>query len=172
VGKNGGNSPKRALAAVFASHREGGELFQGATELSLDAKGRLAVPTRHRDALASGSGKVVLTAHPDGCLLLYPQVAWEPLRAKLQALSNFNEQARWWQRLLLGFAEELELDGSGRILVSPALRKLASLQKQVMLVGQGSRFEVWDLERWEEKLGQAMQMAASSPPPGTEGFAL
>jgi MraZ protein len=147
-------------------------VFQGATELSLDAKGRLAVPTRHRDALASGSGKVVLTAHPDGCLLLYPHLSWEPLRAKLQSLSNFNEQARWWQRLLLGFAEELEPDGSGRILISPALRKLAGLQKQVMLVGQGSRFEVWDLERWEEKLGQAMQMAATSPPPGTEGFAL
>ncbi len=147
-------------------------MFQGATELSLDAKGRLAVPTRHRDALASGNGKVVLTAHPDGCLLLYPHVSWEPIRAKLQGLSNFNEQARWWQRLLLGFAEELELDGSGRILISPALRKLAGLQKQVMLVGQGSRFEVWDLDRWEEKLGQAMQMAAGSPPPGTEGFAL
>jgi MraZ protein len=153
-------------------HGEGGGVFQGATELSLDAKGRLAVPTRHRDALASGSAKVVLTAHPDGCLLLYPHLAWEPIRSKLQSLSNFNEQARWWQRLLLGFAEELEPDGSGRILVSPALRKLAGLQKQVMLVGQGSRFEVWDLQRWEEKLGQAMQMAATSPPPGTEGFAL
>lgn len=147
-------------------------MFQGATELSLDAKGRLAVPTRHRDALASAGGKVVLTAHPDGCLLLYPHLTWEPLRARLQGLSNFNEQARWWQRLLLGFAEELELDGSGRILVSPALRKLAGLQKQVMLVGQGSRFEVWDLERWEAKLTEAMQMAAGSPPPGTEGFAL
>lgn len=147
-------------------------MFQGATELSLDAKGRLAVPTRHRDALASANGRVVLTAHPDGCLLLYPQVAWEPLRAKIQALSSFNEQARWWQRLLVGFAEELELDASGRILISPALRKVANLQKQVMLVGQGSRFELWDVERWEAKLAQAMEMAGSAPPPGTENFAL
>ena len=147
-------------------------MFQGATELSLDAKGRLAVPTRHRDSLASGNGRVVLTAHPDGCLLLYPQLAWDPIRAKVQALSSFDERARWWQRLLVGFAEELELDGSGRILISPVLRKLASLQKQVMLVGQGSRFEIWDTTRWEEKLAQAMTMAGAAPPPGTENFAL
>ena len=147
-------------------------MFQGATELSLDAKGRLAVPTRHRDMLAAGNGRVVLTAHPDGCLLLYPQLAWEPIRAKVQSLSSFDERARWWQRLLLGFAEELELDGSGRILISPALRKVANLQKQVTLVGQGSRFELWDTARWDEKLAQAMAMAGAAPPPGTENFAL
>jgi len=147
-------------------------VFQGASELSLDAKGRLAVPTRHRDPLSSGGGTVVLTAHPDGCLLLYPKLAWEPIGAKVQALSSFNEQARWWQRLLVGFAEELELDGSGRILVSPALRKFANLKKQVMLVGQGSHFELWDVEAWEQKLVQAMALAGSAPPPGTENFAL
>jgi len=147
-------------------------VFQGASELSLDAKGRLAVPTRHRDPLASGGGAVVLTAHPDGCLLLYPKVAWEPIGARIQSLSSFNEQARWWQRLLVGFAEELELDGSGRILISPALRKFASLKKQAMLVGQGSHFEIWDVEAWEQKLEQAMTVAGSAPPPGTENFAL
>jgi MraZ protein len=147
-------------------------VFQGASEVSLDAKGRLAVPTRHREPLASGGGAVVLTAHPDGCLLLYPKVAWEPIGARIQALSSFNEQARWWQRLLVGFAEELELDGSGRILVSPPLRKFASLKKQVMLVGQGSHFELWDVEAWDQRLAQAMTMAGSAPPPGTENFAL
>ncbi|MCC6609862.1 MAG: division/cell wall cluster transcriptional repressor MraZ [Burkholderiales bacterium] len=147
-------------------------MFQGASEVNLDAKGRLAVPTRHREPLASGGGAVVLTAHPDGCLLLYPKVAWEPIGARIQALSSFNEQARWWQRLLVGFAEELELDGSGRILVSPPLRKFASLKKEVMLVGQGSHFELWDVEAWDQKLAQAMTMAGSAPPPGTENFAL
>jgi MraZ protein len=147
-------------------------VFQGASELSLDAKGRLAVPTRHRDPLSSSGGTVVLTAHPDGCLLLYPKVAWEPIGARIQALSSFSEQARWWQRLLVGFAEELEPDGSGRILVSPALRKFAGLKKQVMLVGQGSHFELWDVEAWDQKLAQAMTMASSAPPPGTENFAL
>ena len=146
-------------------------MFQGAIELALDAKGRMAVPTRHRDALASGGG-VVLTAHPDGCLLLYPRLAWEPIGGRLQSLSHFNEQTRWWQRLLVGFAEELELDSAGRILVSPALRKFARLEKQAMMVGQGSHFEVWDSASWEEKLAGALAMTGSSPPPGVENFTL
>lgn len=147
-------------------------MFQGAAELSLDAKGRLAVPTRHRDALLSGASAVVLTAHPDGCLLLYPRLAWEPIGARIQSLSSFNEQARWWQRLLVGHAEETELDAQGRVLVSPALRRFAALDKAVMLVGQGSHFELWDVARWNEKLAEAMAQAASSPPPGTENFSL
>ena len=147
-------------------------MFQGATELSLDAKGRLAVPTRHRDALVSGGSAVVLTAHPDGCVLLYPQLAWEPISSRIQSLSSFNEVARSWQRLLVGFAEELPLDGQGRILVSPALRKFGSLKKNVMLVGQGSHFEIWDVEAWDAKLAQAMITAVSTPPPGTENFSL
>ena len=147
-------------------------MLQGASELSLDDKGRLAVPTRHRDALLSGARAVVLTAHPDNCLLLYPRSAWEPIRARVQALSSFDVQARWWQRLLVGFAEELELDAQGRILVSPALRKFASLKKDVMLVGQGTHFEIWDAAAFEEKLEQALAQTASSPPPGTENFSL
>lgn len=147
-------------------------MFQGASELSLDAKGRLTVPTRHRDALLSGGRAVVLTAHPDSCLLLYPRLAWEPIGARIQSLSSFNEQARWWQRLLVGFAEELELDGQGRILISPALRKFAALKKVVMLVGQGSHFEIWDGKAWEDRLLQALSQAGSTPPPGTENFSL
>jgi MraZ protein len=147
-------------------------VFQGAAEISLDAKGRLSIPTRYREALASGGGGVVLTAHPDRCLLLYPRAAFAPISAKLTSLTSFNEQARWWQRLVVGFAEELELDGSGRILVSPALRKFADLKKSVMLVGQGSHFELWDAEVWDRKLGDALAMVGSTPPPGTENFSL
>ncbi len=147
-------------------------MFQGATELNLDAKGRLAVPTRYRDALQSGGRAVVITAHPDGCLLLYPSLAWEPIGAKIQSLSSFNEQARWWQRLLVGFAEEIEIDAQGRILVSPALRKFAALQKDAMLVGQGSHFEIWDAAGWEDRLGKALSQVGANPPPGTENFAL
>jgi MraZ protein len=146
-------------------------VFQGAAQLSLDAKGRLAVPTRHRDALLTG-GAVVLTAHPDGCVLLYPRTAFEPIGARIQALSSFNEQARWWQRLLVGFAEETELDAQGRVLVSPALRKFGKLQKDVMLVGQGSHFEIWDGAAWEEKLAGALGQVGSAPPPGAENFTL
>ena len=147
-------------------------MFQGATELSLDAKGRLAVPTRYREALISSGAAVVLTAHPDGCVLLYPRLAWEPIGSRIQALSSFNEQARWWQRLLVGFAEELMLDAQGRILVSPSLRKFAGLKKDVMLVGQGSHFEVWDVAAWDEKLARAMSLASTTPPPGTDSFTL
>jgi len=147
-------------------------VFQGAAEISLDPKGRLSIPTRHREVLTSGAGGIVLTAHPDRCLLLYPKAAFDPISAKLSSLTSFNEQARWWQRLVVGFAEELELDGSGRILVSPALRKFADLKKTVMLVGQGSHFEIWDAEVWEQKLGGALAMAGTTPPPGTENFSL
>jgi MraZ protein len=147
-------------------------LFQGAAELSLDAKGRLAVPTRHRDPLATGGGAIVLTAHPDGCLLLYPLIAWEPIVSRVQSLSSFNDQARRWQRLLVGYAEELELDAQGRILISPALRKFAALKKSVTIVGQGSHFEIWDSEAWEAELAHARTQASSAPPPGTENFSL
>jgi transcriptional regulator MraZ len=147
-------------------------VFQGATELILDAKGRLAVPTRYRDALLSGGRGLVLTAHPDGCLLLYPRLAWEPIGAKVQSLSSFNEQARWWQRLLVGFAEDIEPDAQGRVLISPALRKFAHLEKDVMLVGQGSHFELWSAPAWDERLAHALSQVGASPPPGTDNFSL
>jgi MraZ protein len=115
---------------------------------------------------------VVLTAHPDRCLLLYPRAAFAPISAKVSTLSSFSEQARWWQRLLVGFAEEVELDGSGRILVSPALRRFADFKKNVMLVGQGSHFELWDVAVWDRKLEEALAAAGSTPPPGTDNFAL
>jgi len=115
---------------------------------------------------------VVLTAHPDSCLLLYPKLAWEPIGARVQALSSFNEQARWWQRLLVGFAEEFEVDAQGRILISPALRKFADLKKDVILVGQGSHFEIWDMTTWQERLDRALQEVGANPPPGTDNFSL
>ncbi len=115
-------------------------MFRGTTNLSMDVKGRLAVPAKHREALQT---KVVLTAHPHGCLLLYPQPAWEPIEAKMMALSSFDKQSSGLQRLLVGYAEDIELDSAGRLLVSPTLREFAGLEKEVMLVGQGSHFEMW-----------------------------
>jgi MraZ protein len=143
-------------------------VFQGATELSLDAKGRLSIPTRLRDALSSEGASVFLTAHPDGCLLLYPRAAFEPVRARINALSDANEHSRWWKRMVVGYAEELRLDGSGRILISPPLRKFAALDRNATLVGQGSHFELWDTETWDEKVEKARALAASS----TESFSL
>src|SRR5258708_34644622 len=119
-------------------------MFQGATELNLDAKGRLAVPTRHRDALQSGeAGKQVLTAHPHRCVLLYPAPAWEPIRARIMSFPSFDAQTSLWKRLLVGCAEEVELDASGRLFISPELRKFASFAKEAVMVAQASQFENW-----------------------------
>lgn len=148
-------------------------MFRGATSLSLDAKSRLAVPTKHREALQlECAGNLVLTAHPHRCLLLYPQPAWEPIQSKLMALSSFDKQSSALQRLLVGFAEDVSLDSAGRVLVSPALRDYAGLSKEVMLVGQGSHFELWSMESWRHQLEQVMQGDAFVMPSELEGFSL
>ena len=117
-------------------------VFQGASQVNLDAKGRMAVPTRIRDPLTQGGTvKLVLTAHPEGCLLLYPAPGWEPVRAQVMAFPSLNRELSLWKRLLVGFAEETELDGAGRLLVSPELRDFAHITRPVMLVGQGSHYE-------------------------------
>ena len=148
-------------------------MFQGATQINLDAKGRMAIPTRTRDPLtAGGTVKLVLTAHPDGCLLLYPMPAWEPIRAQVMAFPSTNRQASLWKRLLVGFAEELEPDGAGRLLVSPELRGFAHIDRQVMFVGQGSHFEIWDLEAWNAQLEALRSGDSPTLPPGMENFSL
>lgn len=148
-------------------------MFRGATNLSMDAKGRLAVPAKHRETLLTQSaGNVVLTAHPHRCLLLYPQPAWEPIQAKMMALSSFDKQSSSLQRLLVGYAEDIALDSAGRMLVSPALREFASLEKDVMLVGQGSHFEMWNLEAWRKQLEHVMNGDGIEMPAELEGFSL
>lgn len=149
-----------------------GGTFHGATVITLDAKGRLALPTRHRDALSADKAELVLTAHPDGCVLLYTMAAWEPVRAKVETFPSLNPQASWWKRLLLGFEEHVSPDASGRILVSPALRMHAHLERELMMVGQGSYFELWDSGLWTAKLTQAMAQSGNTPPPGMENFSL
>lgn len=117
-------------------------MFQGSSALSLDAKGRINVPARHRDALIEqAAGRLTLTRHPDGCLLMYPRPEWERKREQIAA---FPMQARALQRLLLGNAQDVEIDGSGRILVAPELRTAAGMTKEVMLLGMGAHFELWD----------------------------
>ena len=148
-------------------------MFQGAAALNMDAKGRIAVPTRHREALTQeAGGKLVLTAHPEGCLLLYPGPAWEPVRTKVMGFPSFNTLASKWKRLLVGFAEDVELDSAGRVLVSPELRSFARLDKRVMMVGQGTHFEIWAVEAWEQQLADITAEPGQSLPPGMEDFAL
>ena len=152
----------------------GSAVFQGASQINLDAKGRLAVPTRVRDPLTQGGTvPVVLTAHPDKCLLLYPSPAWEPVRAKVMSFPSLDSAFNRWKRLLVGFAEEMSLDGAGRLLISPELRAFAGIDKRVMFIGQGSYYEIWDLERWQQQL-ERLTSADGSPvlPPGMENFSL
>jgi MraZ protein len=148
-------------------------VFRGVTELALDAKGRLAIPAKHRDGLAgSGNGRLVLTADPSRCLLLYPLAAWEPIQARLMALSSFNDKIRSLQRLIVGHADDVEIDAAGRILVPPALRRYASLDKRVVLVGQGQKFELWDEVQWQNATAQAITFPADGLPPELSGFTL
>jgi MraZ protein len=117
-------------------------LFQGSSALTLDAKGRVSIPTRHRDALlAQAEGRLTLTRHPDGCLLVYPRQEWEKKR---ELIASLPMSARALQRLLLGNAQDVELDGSGRILIAPELRNAVGMTRDVMLLGMGAHFELWD----------------------------
>ena len=148
-------------------------MFQGATALSLDAKGRLAVPARHREALVAASeGQLVLTAHPHRCLLLYPSPAWEPIRDKVLAASSLDPKAAAIKRLLVGNARDESLDSAGRLLVSPELRLFAQLEKQVWLVGQGTHFEIWSDAGWRQQQEVFLGMVDQSLPPGLEDLAL
>src|ERR1051325_11589858 len=105
-----------------------GGAFHGAAVITLDAKGRIAIPTRHRDALIDRGRSLVLTAPPDGRVLIYPAPAWEPVRPQVEAFPSFHPQASWWKRVLLGFEEHVAADGAGRILLPPALRPHATLE--------------------------------------------
>lgn len=148
-------------------------MFQGATQLSLDSKGRLAIPTRHRDMLlAHSTNQLVLTADADGCLLCYPLPEWQPIRDKLLKLSSLDPRIRALQRRLIGYAEDIEMDAAGRILISPALRSYAMLGKRVMLIGQGNKFELWDEAKWTAQQEMALSFAHGELPPELEGFTL
>lgn len=124
-------------------------VFQGASALNLDAKGRMSVPAKHRDALLlQGDGRVTLTKHPDGCLLVFPRPEWEAFRTRVAQLPM---DAHWWRRIFLGNAAEIELDGSGRILISPELRGAANIEREIILLGMGSHLELWDAQIYTAK---------------------
>ena len=148
-------------------------MFRGVTALTLDSKGRLAMPARHREVLqVRAGGKLVVTADSASCLLIYAAPDWEPIQDKLMGLSSFNPRTRDLQRLLVGNASDVEMDAAGRILIPAPLRKFASLEKDVALVGQGARFELWDESKWAEQMERSMALDESSIPPELEGFSL
>jgi len=148
-------------------------VFRGVAQLNLDSKGRLAVPARFRDALtARCSGHLVVTADSDRCLLIYPLPDWEPIEQKLMALSSFNAQIRELQRRLVGYAEDVVMDATGRILVPPALRNYAQIEKAAVLVGQGHKFELWSKDSWDARMEKGGDVGPGGLPPELEGFSL
>lgn len=149
-------------------------MFQGAAQLNLDDKGRLAIPARHRDGLISaGDGRLVLTAHPHRCLLLYPEPAWQPIRDRILAAPSFDSRAAALKRVLIGNARDMEIDAAGRVLIAPELRDTAAFEKQVWLVGMGSHFEIWSDAGWRRQHEAAFEaLAGDVPPPGFEGISL
>jgi len=138
-------------------------MFRGATKLSLDDKGRMVMPTRHRERLREQSeGRVVVTVDRDHCLLLYPLPEWEKTERQLMSLPTLHAQARRLQRLMVGHATDLQLDAHGRLLLPPELREFAGLGRHAMLIGQGSRFELWDEARWLERRDSWLKSEESS----------
>ena len=112
----------------------------------------MAMPTRYREIVRERSdGKLVVTVDTDErCLLLYPLPEWELIERKLDALPSFNPQARRVQRILMGHATDVDMDGNGRLLLPPPLRQFAGMEKHVVLIGQGKKFEVWDEQHWND----------------------
>ena len=126
-------------------------MLRGATKVTLDAKGRLAIPTRYREEIAKRcGGQLIITVDKDYCLLVYPLPDWEEIERKLMRLPSLDGRARRLQRLMVGHAAEAEIDGQGRILLSKELREFAGLKRQAVLLGQGNRFELWDEDRWNQ----------------------
>lgn len=147
--------------------------MRGQAELTLDSKGRLIVPARYRDAvLERCGGHLVITGDAVGCLLVYPLPDWEVIQQKLEGLSNLDPRVRELQRRLIGFASDTEMDAAGRLLVSPELRRYAQLEKAVVLVGQGNKFELWNQEQWSSRTAVSGGFAPGEMPPGLEGFSL
>ena len=142
-------------------------MFEGAVAISLDVKGRLAIPARHRESLlAAAEGSLVLTAHPHRCLLLYPSPAWQPIRDQILKASSLDSRAAAIKRVLVGNARTEELDSAGRLLVAQEVREYAKLEKTVYLVGMGSHFEIWSEAGWRQQNDLAAEVLSGDLPPG------
>ena len=149
-------------------------MFLVISNLSLDAKGRFAVPTRYREPLAAQcAGELIVTVSAnDPCLAIYPMPVWLEIERQLDALPGTNRKATRIKRLLIGHATELALDASGRLLVPPELRDFASLDKGAVLVGQGKKFELWDEGAWRAAMYGADDEDEGDSPEALELIAL
>lgn len=138
-------------------------MFGGVTYLNLDPKNRLAMPAKYRELLQDlAAGRMVITLESAQYLLLYSEPEWLRVRNKIQNLPNsLHPLVKSYQRLVLGYAETLELDKAGRLLVPATLKQLVNLEKEVVLVGMGNKFEVWDKAHWHQETEQALKSSAT-----------
>lgn len=142
-------------------------MFRGVQHINMDAKGRMAMPTKHRDALRQyDSHQLIATIETQTrCLLLYPFATWEKIEQDVQDMPSMNPAIRRFQRLFLGYATELEMDTNGRFLLPASLREYAGLDKKVVLVGQGKKIEIWDEAQWQAERELAIEDANSGAIP-------
>ena len=129
-------------------------MFRGIHSVNMDAKGRLAIPAKFRELLNDAcGGQLVITIDPVArCLVLYPLPQWEEIQAKIEKLPSLNRDAKRMQRLFIGHASDCDLDSNGRFLIPPPLRTYASLEKKLVLLGQGQKVEIWSDENWQAQL--------------------
>jgi MraZ protein len=139
-------------------------VFQGISSLNLDAKGRLSMPTRYRDALSDSGNQITITRHPDGCLMVFPRTEW---RGFSDRIARLPAEAVWYRRFFLGNAMDVDMDATGRVLVAPELRTAAGLTKEAVLLGMGSYLELWDASTYAAKEAEAMQQPM---PDALKGF--
>ena len=140
-------------------------MFEGSVAINLDAKGRLAIPARHREALLTASAEgLVLTAHPHRCVLLYPEHAWRPIREQFQKISTLDPRSAAIKRVLVGNARTETPDAAGRLLIASELREYAGMEKTVYLVGMGSHFEIWSEAGWKQQNDLASEVFSGELP--------
>ena len=132
------------------------DMFRGIHNINLDGKGRLAIPTKYRAAINDqSSGNMIITVDPgEKCLLLYPLSSWNDIEKQINDLPAFQKNSRRVQRMLVGHAEDIQMDKAGRILISQPLRSIAELSKKITMIGQGKKFEIWGNNIWENKISK------------------
>lgn len=142
-----------------------GKLFRGVAQINLDAKGRIAIPTRYRDQLYGRcGGQLVITVDTsETCLTIYPLPEWEEVQPRLDKLSSINPKTAMVKRMLLGNATDVEMDANGRTLIPGKLREHAELGKKVVLIGQGKKFELWDEATWDARNADWREQVALDP---------
>ncbi|MFP4154765.1 MAG: division/cell wall cluster transcriptional repressor MraZ [Halothiobacillaceae bacterium] len=148
-------------------------MFRGITNLNLDGKGRLAMPTRHRERFARNDGQMVVTIDMyERCLLVYPLDTWLEIEEAVDRLPSFNRMANRLRRMLVGHATDLTLDAAGRVLIPSELRAYAGLEKSAVLMGQGKKLELWDQAHWDEVRQEIMHEDEGAMPPEMESLSL